>query len=348
MKLKKAAIVALTGLMAVSPITAYAGQTEAEPDELINADVSLETESDNSTGSHLMGGWIIPENKTAELPAEVLEAFNKATADFYENEYKPVALLGSQVVAGMNYKILCTSNAEGSDSLYYVLTIYADLEGNASVTAIEEFNFFTDETYDEELMDGDIEIPEEFEGIWEKIDALYEQLHNVCVDNIDTWIKLYGNADSSIVTDHFDEIAYIDASELTSEEKKALLDEIEKEVTIYQGIDSLWDEYYTLIDENHEPGTYDNSDWNMVSIYWNRAYSVEQAHNDIWEIVDFLTFKYYEEIDNGEMDTVSIINDTTRLTDQEKEIALKDYNVINIFNTQADILSSKLNEDSEF
>ena len=54
--------------------------------------------------------------------------------------YDPVALLGSQVVAGMNYLVLCRSNPSGAaSSEYAILTVYANLQGKAETTNIANF-----------------------------------------------------------------------------------------------------------------------------------------------------------------------------------------------------------------
>ncbi len=50
--------------------------------------------------------------------------------------YNPVALLATQIVAGTNYKALCT----GSDGNLYVVTWYGDLSGNSSLTSAECVN----------------------------------------------------------------------------------------------------------------------------------------------------------------------------------------------------------------
>ena len=43
----------------------------------------------------------------AALPNDVAKAFSKAVEGFTGSTLEPVAYLGSQVVAGMNYMILC-------------------------------------------------------------------------------------------------------------------------------------------------------------------------------------------------------------------------------------------------
>ena len=84
------------------------------------------------------GGWSEP--KSFEPTEEAKTAVKKANEKAGSNRYDPVALLGEQVVAGMNYRMLCRQNpAEASPSEYVILTVYADLQGNAEITDIAGF-----------------------------------------------------------------------------------------------------------------------------------------------------------------------------------------------------------------
>ena len=85
------------------------------------------------------GGWIIAEDYTKEeLPEEVQDAFEKAAAELDGNDLDPMAYLGSQVVAGTNYALLCHSTlvTENPVSSIQVVTVYKDLDGNCSITNI--------------------------------------------------------------------------------------------------------------------------------------------------------------------------------------------------------------------
>ena len=85
------------------------------------------------------GGWNVAEDyTTTELPDEVQNAFDKATEEFVGNDLVPMAYLGSQVVAGTNYALLCHSTlvtAEPVSSIQVVI-IYEDLDGNCSIANI--------------------------------------------------------------------------------------------------------------------------------------------------------------------------------------------------------------------
>ena len=93
----------------------------------------------NKEEEPVAGGWQMPEQITvAEIPEEAKNAFNKAVEGFTGNDLTPMALLGTQVVAGTNYAFLCHSKlatAEPSESIQVVI-VYEDLEGNAEITGI--------------------------------------------------------------------------------------------------------------------------------------------------------------------------------------------------------------------
>ena len=87
------------------------------------------------------GGWTLNADLgTAEMPEEAQAAFDQATAGMLGAKYVPVAYLGSQVVAGVNYAYLCkitTVTAEPATKLA-VVKVYRDLSGNAEILNINE------------------------------------------------------------------------------------------------------------------------------------------------------------------------------------------------------------------
>ncbi|MBQ3374347.1 MAG: hypothetical protein IJG40_14585 [Oscillospiraceae bacterium] len=87
--------------------------------------------------SPLVGGWTAPDSP--EITPELQELFDKATEGLLGVNYTPVALIGTQLVSGMNYCFLCEAKAVIPDAVpYYVnVTVYRDLQGNAKVTDIE-------------------------------------------------------------------------------------------------------------------------------------------------------------------------------------------------------------------
>ena len=88
----------------------------------------------------LAGGWQSSEGTV--LSEEASSAFEKAMEGFAGASYEPVALLGTQVVAGINYCYLCKGTLITAEPVefYALVYVYRDLEGNASVTRIDRLN----------------------------------------------------------------------------------------------------------------------------------------------------------------------------------------------------------------
>ncbi len=87
-------------------------------------------------GEGATGAWVVKgTGKPGMLPDQDAQASFDAinTGDVM---YNPVALLGTQVVSGTNYKALC----RGNDQNLYVVTWYKDLQGNSSLTSAECVN----------------------------------------------------------------------------------------------------------------------------------------------------------------------------------------------------------------
>ena len=84
----------------------------------------------------MVGSWKQPESP--EITEEASSAFEKAMEGFTGVGYVPVALLGTQLVAGMNYRYVCEATTVTSDAetSYALVTVYQDLEGNAEITEI--------------------------------------------------------------------------------------------------------------------------------------------------------------------------------------------------------------------
>lgn len=96
-----------------------------------------EEKTDNGTSSdEIVGGWSSPDS--VKVTDEAASALKKATEKLAGGTYEPIALLGTQVVAGTNYRLLCTFTpaTEGADASYTIVTVYEDLEGNAEITEI--------------------------------------------------------------------------------------------------------------------------------------------------------------------------------------------------------------------
>ena len=107
-------------------------QGNAEVTDIIDSQAKVaNTEGD--------GSW--SENAALEVTDDAKKALEKACETLTGAEYTPVALLATQVVAGTNYSILCESKATvpNAETGYVIVTVYADLEGNAEITETYEF-----------------------------------------------------------------------------------------------------------------------------------------------------------------------------------------------------------------
>jgi hypothetical protein len=106
-----------------------------------NVEITNVLDSKRSTDiSDSEGGWFQPESPV--VPDDVKEALKKATKEKSCTEYDPAALLSEQVVAGMNYCILCERTSEASDtgSIYSLVYLYEDLDGNSEITETVDFS----------------------------------------------------------------------------------------------------------------------------------------------------------------------------------------------------------------
>ena len=85
----------------------------------------------------LAGGWTL-RDLTEPMTEEEVALFEKAFEGFVGVGYEPVAILSTQVVAGMNYCFLCRATTVTAQPVTYwaYVYIYADLEGNAEVSYI--------------------------------------------------------------------------------------------------------------------------------------------------------------------------------------------------------------------
>ncbi len=174
----KKTICMITAVLLMALLAACGTEAPAQP--------SAEPSSDPAPGGQMVGGWQIYKGEAASLPKDVQEAFDEACAAKMDVELVPVALVGNQVVGGMNYKILCrqTAPAEEAGTLK-VVEIYDSFEEDAGITMISAFNLtaYTDGTGykpDPEPIDGGwgssagasyAVIPEEAQAAFDKANA---------------------------------------------------------------------------------------------------------------------------------------------------------------------------------
>lgn len=99
--------------------------------------------ADTSVPEGVVGGWAVqvPE-QAAELPQEAQAALTKALEGYTGINLVPIALLGTQVVAGTNYLFLCEGAAVTPDAApgLYVVKVYEDLKGASEISSVEAFD----------------------------------------------------------------------------------------------------------------------------------------------------------------------------------------------------------------
>lgn len=109
-------------------------QGNAEVTDIVSSSADAQ-----STEGNIVGGWAEPES--LEMTDDAKKALEKACETLTGAEYTPVALLATQIVAGMNYRMICKSKpaVPFPECGYVIVTVYADLQGNAEITDTIEF-----------------------------------------------------------------------------------------------------------------------------------------------------------------------------------------------------------------
>ncbi|MDO4798498.1 MAG: hypothetical protein Q4A01_10845 [Coriobacteriales bacterium] len=107
--------------------------------QVIPIDLTNIQTAQDSVAKDVEGGWEIeiPAQANA-LPGEAEQAFAAAVKEYKDAELMPIALLGTQVVAGTNYQVLCVSTkSDGSAPDLCVAQVYRDLDGNAQMSEVK-------------------------------------------------------------------------------------------------------------------------------------------------------------------------------------------------------------------
>lgn len=119
-----------------------AAETTAQTSKAPEAVTEEMTDMPAENGTNMIsGGWALPDgDMSIEKNPEAKAAIEKALGVITGADYEPLALLGTQVVAGTNYCILCrvtyvVPDAQPGMQLVYV---YEDLSGNAEITGMKE------------------------------------------------------------------------------------------------------------------------------------------------------------------------------------------------------------------
>ncbi|MBR5337472.1 MAG: hypothetical protein IK152_05760 [Lachnospiraceae bacterium] len=92
---------------------------------------------------HIDGGWQLNlDGPTPVINDDALDAFYEATPNLMGADYSPIAILGTQVVAGTNYAFLCRQVVISANPVpkLCVVIVYEDLRGNAQITNVTDFD----------------------------------------------------------------------------------------------------------------------------------------------------------------------------------------------------------------
>ena len=86
----------------------------------------------------LLGGWNLDEVKGCNLPQKVQSAFTAVTGDMTGADYEPIAYLGSQIVNGINYRILCKRRLviPNSDVQIVKMIIHDETDGSVRLVSV--------------------------------------------------------------------------------------------------------------------------------------------------------------------------------------------------------------------
>ena len=130
-----------TGYCIVTVYNDLEGNTKILSIEKI--DVAEVKTTEQKDTSEMVGTWEIKgTGKQGALSEEAEHALSKALEGFTGSGQIPIVLLGTQLVSGMNYKILCIGETvtEKPVRSVYVATVYEDLEGNCELSDLSVFD----------------------------------------------------------------------------------------------------------------------------------------------------------------------------------------------------------------
>ena len=99
---------------------------------------------DAAANGPIAGGWAINEGDVGmEANPEAKAALEKALEGLTGAGYEPLACLGTQVVAGTNYCILCriTPVAPNAASHFGLVYVYQALDGTAKLLDVQDLTF---------------------------------------------------------------------------------------------------------------------------------------------------------------------------------------------------------------
>ncbi len=84
------------------------------------------------------GGWNFKEI-SSKLPAEVEKGFKEVTQHLVGASYEPILYAGSQVVAGINYMIICKQTLSDKDATEHLVKLVINIFNEKwSIVSIDE------------------------------------------------------------------------------------------------------------------------------------------------------------------------------------------------------------------
>ena len=121
------ALLATSVLCVGGTVSAAASETSATPVQEIEEAAPVD------------GGWMVNEGRT-KLDKHAKNVFAKAVDGLLGCDYDPVALLGTQVVAGTNYCFLARLTPVVPDATPHWGLVYAyeDLQGHVKLTSVKD------------------------------------------------------------------------------------------------------------------------------------------------------------------------------------------------------------------
>ena len=110
---------------------------KAEITDIASMTVLGELDKNASTAAQLPGDWSF-----AEAQEDGMAAFEKASEYLAGASYTPIRVLSSQVVAGMNYCVLCQAQVvvPGAKPYYTLAFVYEDLDRNAEFAQFKDLD----------------------------------------------------------------------------------------------------------------------------------------------------------------------------------------------------------------
>lgn len=133
---------AATSLIVVTVYVDLSGKASVINEADFDATKLLEENATVTVEEGITGGWETVGDVNYSLPIIASSAFDKAKGEMVGSAIEPIAYLGSQIVSGTNYLMVCKSTPTTPDaaSTLKLVVVYEDLDGNASFLQITDID----------------------------------------------------------------------------------------------------------------------------------------------------------------------------------------------------------------